>query len=101
MKFNIPKSCINKKLPNIQTYAITLGITMLTVAGLFLFENNVNNVIAQSETISMNNTLATSDAQQQQCSPQLNLIIQEQGKIINQRVLEVHPHPKNRINICC
>jgi hypothetical protein len=77
----------------------------LTFVGINLFENNVDTVFAQMENANLtstptsdnnsNTTLATN--QQQDSSslhPQLVLIIIEEGKIANQRVLEVHPYPK-------
>ena len=74
-------------------------MTILTFVGLNLFENNVDTVFAQTDTTtsssSSNNTNTTLAADQQQPSfhPQIVLIIEEQGKITNQRVLEVHPYP--------
>ncbi|MDN5845097.1 MAG: hypothetical protein L0H53_02345 [Candidatus Nitrosocosmicus sp.] len=69
-----------------------LGVTMLTVAGLNLFENNVDTVFAQTDTTTSsspttnnnNITLATDQEQQSSFHPQIVLIIEEQGKITNQ-----------------
>jgi hypothetical protein len=82
---------------------LVLSIALLTVVGFALFENKESSIFAQKDiTTSISNstnnntntTLAT-DQQQQQSSfhPQIVLIIEEQGKITNQRVLGVHPHP--------
>jgi hypothetical protein len=96
MKFNLSKS-YTKNHSKTQIYStLTLGIAVLTVAGLVLYDNNISHVLAQSNTINATETttLATEQKQQSNSPPQLELIIQEQGKITNQRVLEVHPHPK-------
>jgi len=98
MKRNLSKT--NKiTLSKTQLY-IALGMTMLTFVGLNLFENNVDTVFAQTDTTTSssssnntNTTLATDQQQQSSFHPQIVLIIEEQGKITNQRVLEVHPHP--------
>ncbi len=97
MKCNLLKTS-KITLSKTQFY-IVLGMTMLTVVGLNLFENNVDTVFAQTDTTTSssssnntNTTLAT-DQQQPGFHPQIVLIIEEQGKITNQRVLEVHPHP--------
>ena len=98
MKRNLSKT--NKiTLSKTQLY-IALGMTMLAFVGLNLFENNVDTVFAQTDTTTSssssnntNTTLATDQQQQSSFHPQIVLIIEEQGKITNQRVLEVHPHP--------
>ena len=95
MKLNLSKT---SKITQSKTqFYIALSVAMLTVAGLNLFENNVDTVIAQADTntASTNNTNTTLATDQQQSSfhPQIVLIIEEQGKITNQRVLGVHPHP--------
>ena len=97
MKRNLSKT--NKIALSKTQFYIALGITMLTVAGLNFFGDNIDTVFAQTDTTtssSSNNTNTTLAMDQQQKSsfhPQIVLIIEEQGKITNQRVLEVHPHP--------
>jgi hypothetical protein len=82
---------------------LVLSIALLTVVGFALFENKISSIFAQTDiTTSISNstnnntntTLATDQQQQSSFHPQIVLIIEEQGKITNQRVLEVHPHPK-------
>ena len=98
MKFNISKSYKNNKSKTPIYATLTLGIAILTVATLVLFDHNINHVLAQSDTINSTTTatfLATNQQQQQKPNtPQLELIIQEQGKITNQMVIEVLPYPK-------
>ncbi len=98
MKFNISKSYKNNKSKTPIYATLTLGIAILTVAALVLFDHNINDILAQSDTINSTTTatsLTTNQQQQQKPNtPQLELIIQEQGKITNQRVIEVLPHPK-------
>ena len=92
---------MKRNLSKTQFY-IGLSVVVLTFVGINLFENNVDPVFAQVDPTNFtsasnnnsNTTLAT-DQQQDSSSlhPQLVLIIEEEGKITNQRVLEVHPHP--------
>lgn len=93
MKFDSLKSH-KKNSTKTQSYTILIiSIAILTVARLIFFENNINTIFAQS-SVTTTNTNMTKENQQIPSSPQLNIIIREQGKITNQRVLEVHPHPK-------
>ena len=97
MKRNLLKT--NKITQSKTQFYIALSVAMLTVAGLNFFDDNVNTVFAQTDTTTFSNnnntnmTLATDQQQQSGVHPQIILIIEEQGKITNQRVLEVHPHP--------
>jgi hypothetical protein len=100
MKRKLSKTC-NIALSKTQFF-IGLSIAGLTFVGINLFENNVDTVFAQTDNTNSsstsnnnsNTTLAT-DQQQESSSlhPQVVLIIEEEGKITNQRVLEVRPHP--------
>lgn len=89
MKLNLSKT----------QFYIGLSVAILTVAGLDLLENGVDMVFAQTDTAtttSTNNTntnIATDQQEDSSFHPQIVLIIEEQGKITNQRVLGVHPHP--------
>ena len=89
MKRNISKT---------QIY-IGISVVVLTFAGINLIENNVDPVFAQVDptnltSASSNNTSTTLVTDQQSSlHPQVVLIIEEEGKITNQRVLQVHPHP--------
>ena len=100
MKRNLSK--ISKIAISKTQFYIALSVAILTFAGINLIENNVGPVFAQVDptnltSASSNNTSTTLVTDQQQDSsslhPQLVLIIEEEGKITNQRVLEVHPHP--------
>ena len=83
-------------------FYIALSVAILTFVGINLFENIVDPVFAQTDNTNftstsndiINTTIAT-DQQQDTTSlhPQVVLIMEEEGKITNQRVLEVHPHP--------
>lgn len=84
-------------------FCIALSVAILTIAVLNLVENDLDNVFAQTDPTTSNTTATTNNTnitlakdQQQQSSfhPQIVLIIEEQGKITNQRVIEVHPLPK-------
>ena len=70
-------------------FYITLSIAVLTVPGVVLCGSEIDSVFAQTNTT----TITLADPQQSS-TPQLEPIIQEQGKITNQRVIEVNPHPK-------
>ena len=83
-------------------FYIALSVAIWTFVGINLFENIVDPVFAQIDNTNLtsaptNNspTTLTTDQQQRSSSlhPQVVLIIEEEGKITNQRVLEVHPHP--------
>jgi hypothetical protein len=99
MKRNLLKT--NKSIQSRTQFhtILVLSIALSTVAGFALFENNLDTVFAQTDittstsTNNTNTTLATNQQQQSSFHPQIVLIIEEQGKITNQRVLEVHPHP--------
>ncbi|HKU84472.1 MAG TPA: hypothetical protein VJP58_10565 [Candidatus Nitrosocosmicus sp.] len=101
MKRNLSKIC-NISISKTQFY-ISLSVVVLTFVGINLFENIVDPVFAQADTTNSSsnitnnnsNTTLARDQQQETSSlhPQLVLIIEEEGKIINQRVLGVHPHP--------
>jgi hypothetical protein len=75
---------------------------MLTFVGINLFENIVEPVFAQTDNTNftstsnnIDNTTIATDQQQDTSSlyPQVVLIMEEEGKITNQRVVEVHPYP--------
>ena len=66
-----------------------MSIAVLTVPGVVLCGSEIDSVFAQTNTT----TITLADPQQSS-TPQLEPIIQEQGKITNQRVIEVNPHPK-------
>ena len=100
MKRNLSKT--SKIAISKTQFYIGLSVVVLTFAGINLIENNVDPVFAQVDptnltSASSNNTSTTLVTDQQQDSsslhPQVVLIIEEEGKITNQRVLEVHPHP--------
>jgi hypothetical protein len=83
-------------------FYVGLSVAVLTFVGINLFENNGITVFAQTDntnftsTINDNsNTTLAMDQQQDSVSlhPQVVLIMEEEGKITNQRVLEVHPYP--------
>jgi hypothetical protein len=63
---------------------------MLTVAGLNLFEDNVDTVFAQTDSTTSSyssnntNTILATDQRQPGFHPQIVLIIEEEGKIANQ-----------------
>ncbi|WP_458719044.1 hypothetical protein [Candidatus Nitrosocosmicus sp. R] len=100
MKRNLSKT--SKIAISKTQFYIGLSVSVLTFVGINLFENIVAPVFAQIDSTNLtsasnnnsNTTLAT-DQQQDSSSlhPQVVLIIEEEGKITNQRVLEVHPHP--------
>ncbi len=101
MKHNLLKT--NKRMQSGMQFntILALSIALLTVVGFTLFENKISSIFAQTDTtisISTNNntntSLSTNQQQQSSFHPQVVLIIEEQGKITNQRVLEVNPHPK-------
>ena len=100
MKRNLSKTC---KMTRSKTqFYIALSVAILTFVGINLFENIVDPVFAQTDNTNftstsndiINTTIAT-DQQQDTTSlhPQVVLIMEEEGKITNQRVLEVHPYP--------
>jgi len=100
MKRNLSKTC---KMTRSKTqFYIALSVAILTFVGINLFENIMDPVFAQTDNTNftstsndiINTTIAT-DQQQDTSSlhPQVVLIMEEEGKITNQRVLEVHPHP--------
>lgn len=100
MKCNLLKTC---KMTRSKTqFYIGLSVAMLTFVGVNLFENIVDPVFAQTDNTNfastsnnINNTTIATDQQQDTSSlhPQVVLIMEEEGKITNQRVLEVHPYP--------
>jgi hypothetical protein len=90
MKRNLSKT--NKITRSKTQFCIVLGITMLTVAGISLFENSVFAQTVNNTSANNTNTTISTD-QQSSFHPQIVLIIEEQGKITNQRVVEVHPYP--------
>jgi hypothetical protein len=100
MKRNLLKTC-KIAISKTQFY-IALSVAIWTFVGINLFENIVDPVFAQIDNTNLtsaptnnSNTTLTTDQQQRSSSlhPQVVLIIEEEGKITNQRVLEVHPHP--------
>lgn len=100
MKRNLSKTS-NIAISKTQFF-IGLSMVVLTFVGINLFENNIETVFAQTDntnstfsTANNTNTTLATDQQQESSSlhPQVVLIIEEEGKITNQRVLEVHPHP--------
>jgi hypothetical protein len=97
MKRNLSKTS-NISISRTQFY-IGLSVAVLTFVGINLFENTGDTVFAQTDntnfTSTSNNIINTTIATDQQSSlhPQLVLIMEEEGKIVNQRVLQVHPHP--------
>jgi hypothetical protein len=99
MKRNLSKTS-NISISRTQFY-IGLSVAVLTFVGINLFENTGDTVFAQTDNTNLtstsnnsNTTLAT-DQKQDSSSlhPQVVLIMEEEGKIVNQRVLQVHPHP--------
>ena len=100
MKRNLSKT--NKIAISKTQFYIGLSVAVLIFVGINLFEKIVDPVFAQIDNTNLtsasnnnsNTTLAT-DQQQDSSSlhPQVVLIIEEEGKITNQRVLTVHPHP--------
>ena len=100
MKRNLSKT--NKIAISKTQFYIGLSVVVLTFVGINLFENIVDPVFAQIDSTNLtsasnnnSNTTLAMDQQQDSSSlhPQVVLIIEEEGKIINQRVLQVHPHP--------
>jgi hypothetical protein len=100
MKRNLSKIS-NISISRTQFY-IGLSVAVLTFVGINLFENTGETVFAQIDytnltSTSNDNSNATLAMDQKQDSsslhPQVVLIMEEEGKIINQRVLQVHPHP--------
>lgn len=92
MKLNLVET---KEITSTKTLVcIVISISLWTIAGLNLFQNSVDTAFAQTNS-SINNNTTTLAANQQQTGlhPQLVLIIEEQGKITNQRVLAVYPNP--------
>lgn len=89
MKLNLSKS------RNRTQFYISFSVVMLMVVGLNLFDNGVDTTFAQTEiNSSINNTNTTlATGEQSRLHPEIVLIIEEQGKITNQRVLQVYPHP--------
>jgi hypothetical protein len=100
MKRNLSKTC---KMTRSKTqFYIALSVAILTFVGINLFENIVDPVFAQTDNTNFTstsndiiNTTIAADQQQDTSSlhPQVVLIMEEEGKITNQRVLEVHPYP--------
>jgi hypothetical protein len=100
MKRNLSNIC---RITQSKTqFYIGLSVVILTIVGINICENIVDPVFAQTDntnltSLSNNNTNTTLAMDQQQESsnlhPQVVLIMEEEGKITNQRVLEVHPHP--------
>ena len=100
MKRNLSKTC---KMTRSKTqFYIALSVAILTFVGINLFENIVDPVFAQIDNTNLtsasnnnSNTTIATDQQQDTTSlhPQVVLIMEEEGKITNQRVLEVHPYP--------
>ena len=97
MKRNLSRTC---KMTRSKTqFYIALSVSILTFVGINLFENMVDPVFAQIDNTNLtsastdnSNTTLTTD-QQSSLHPQVVLIMEEEGKITNQRVLEVHPYP--------
>ncbi len=87
MKCNLSKSYKKNQIKT--QFYITLSIAVLTVTGVVLCGSEIDSVFAQTNTT----TITLADPQQSS-TPQLEPIVQEQGKITNQRVIEVNPHPK-------
>lgn len=100
MKRNLSKTS-NISISRIQFY-IGLSVAVLTFVGINLFENTLDTVFAQTDNTNLtstsndnSNTTLAMDQKQDSSSlhPQVVLIMEEEGKIVNQRVLQVHPHP--------
>jgi hypothetical protein len=102
MKCNLSNTN-NISISRTQFY-IGLSVAVLTLVGINLFENTGEMVLAQADNTNFTSTSTSNDNsnttlamdQQQESSslhPQVILIMEEVGKIINQRVIEVHPHP--------
>lgn len=100
MKCNLLKT--GKMTPSKTEFYIGLSVAISTFVGINLFENIVDPVFAQTDNTNftstsnnINNTTIATDQQQDTSSlhPQVVLIMEEEGKITNQRVLEVHPYP--------
>ena len=100
MKCNLSKT--NNISVSGKQFYIWLSVAVLTFAGIILFENTGDTVFAQTDntnftSTSNDNSNTTLAMNQQQDSsslhPQLVLIMEEKGKIVNQKVLKVHPHP--------
>lgn len=81
---------------------VVLSVAVLTFVGINLFEDTGDTVFAQTDNTNFtstsndnSNTTLAMDQQQDSSSlhPQVVLIMEEEGKIINQKVLQVHPYP--------
>ncbi|HYF99233.1 MAG TPA: hypothetical protein VD815_04010 [Candidatus Saccharimonadales bacterium] len=101
MKLNIFKlEKINQTNSQFYVAYLTLTFAVLLVTSLVSLTNIGNNVFAQTDpartsTATPNTDTNTTIATDQESSlhPQIVLIIEEEGKITYQRVLEVNPHP--------
>ena len=99
MKRNLSK--INKIAISKTQFYIGLSVAVLTFVGINLFENTGDTVFAQTDNTNLtstsndnsNTTLAMDQQDSSSLHPQVVLIMEEEGKIVNQRVLQVHPHP--------
>lgn len=100
MKCNLSKT--NNISVSRKQFYICLSVAVLTFVGINLFENTEATVFDQTDNTNFtstsndnSNTTLAMDLQQDSSSlhPQVVLIMEEEGKIVNQKVLQVHPHP--------